>query len=168
MNGTFEPALALVTGVFSLAVGISVLMKKHASTHALTELLILAMILPSKFNNQILQSILDYEGSTHGEDDDQDEDDKRTWQEVLKQSIESNKVIPPVENNIVPNMGNAALLITLGLEVFGISIPDSWKANLVLAILNIIYGFFAALNLCFWFWFTEKFGDNAQENEIPT
>lgn len=131
-----ETTIALVTSCVGFAVGISVLVKDNASTHALTELLILAASLN-----------VEYHFKLRGTGNEADENEIRWYLMRL------------------PNLAHAALLDMLALEVFGIYIADSKDASRVLAVLNIVNGVCGAASYCT-FWYNQRFGGAAAENEV--
>jgi len=146
MSEPFEIPFIVLTGTLAFTVGISVLVIKDASTHALTELLILSAALPWKYTNRVLykmyKSISKIQTSL-----------QRGQPVPTERTPEPDTEEPPTIRRITSSweaLANFALLIMLSLEVFRISIPDSQIANLTLAILNIVYGFTAIFNLYLW------------------
>jgi len=138
MKFAFETTFALLTCNFAIAVGTSVLIKKTASTHALTELLILVMFVSLRYIDLPSKEVPPSTG--------EDTRPLSTWVIQSMNEDRGSMIRTAVEMSV-----NFVLLIMLGLEVFGISIPDSRKANLVLATLNILYALGTYVAISFWY-----------------
>jgi len=141
----FELPIPVLTSALAYFVGIFVLVKGNATTHALTELFILVVFVA-------FPRIKKKQDGT---------ENKGTEEEEAKSDPdESQSRIKRIEKRRRINIGfffatrtfaNLLLLIMLALEAFGVSIPDSKKANLGLAILNITYGSLGGYTLILWF-----------------
>lgn len=135
MKASFDIAFNLITAAFAFAVGAAALLKyahEHAavlehnsiSTHALTEFFILLFIIGVKHYGDSLVEVKPEESA---------ECELQSRRSVFR-SIEC--------------VGNLALLIFLALEVFGIYIPNSGTADVVIGLLNCCFGMLVGYCVC--------------------